>query len=238
MSEVDRCERAIRRAILAGELAPGERLPPERALAERLGVNRTTLRAALSRVAAARLLRVRQGSGYVVQDYRRHAGLDALAELVEIAQDQGDARPLLADVLELRRRVASMALARIATRRTPGAGPSDLTKVRSAVDRLEVLAEEGADVAALAEADLDCTAAILELTGSPVLGLLLNPVHTVIRRVAELRRVLYQAPETNVAAYRALLVWLEAPAPLALDAILAQLEARDARHLEQLGASQ
>jgi len=111
VSEVDRCERAIRRAILTGELAPGARLPPERRYAEALGVNRTTLRAALGRLASAELLRVRQGSGYVVQDYRRHAGLELVAELAELREEAGEPPvQLIADVLEVRRRLAEMAL--------------------------------------------------------------------------------------------------------------------------------
>ena len=78
-SAVDACADALRRAIVGGDLAVGARLPPERTLAGQFGINRVTVRSALARLARERLLTVRQGSGYVVQDYRRHAGPDLIA---------------------------------------------------------------------------------------------------------------------------------------------------------------
>lgn len=224
MTEVERCERLLRRAILGGEHAAGDRLPPERALAERLEVNRTTLRAALGRLANAGLLRVRQGSGYVVQDYRRHGSLELLADLAELRVERGE-RPvaLISDVLELRRRLAEMALDRIAGRE----GELDVTPLVAAIDRLEVLADEGAHTEDIAEADLACTAAILGLTGSEAMELLLNPISTVIQRLPLLRETIYRAPHTNVAGYRGLLAWLEARPPQALPLVLAQLRERD-----------
>ena len=84
-SAVDGCARAVQAAILGGELAPGDRLPPERALSQRLGVSRLTLRAGLAKVAAGGLLSVRQGSGYVVMDYRDHGGSQILPGLTRLA---------------------------------------------------------------------------------------------------------------------------------------------------------
>lgn len=225
MTEVERCERLVRRAILGGELAVGERLPPERALAERLEVNRTTLRAALGRLANAGLLRVRQGSGYLVQDYRRHGSLELLADLAELQIENGE-RPvaLVADVLELRRRLAEMALERIAHRE----GELDLSRLVEAIERLEGLAGEGADTEVLADADLACTAAILALTGSEAMELLLNPISTVIQRLPMLRDIIYRTPASNVAGYRGLLAWLGARPPGALPLLIAQLRERDA----------
>jgi DNA-binding FadR family transcriptional regulator len=70
--------------IFTGELAPNERLPPERALAEELGVDRTSLRVALRQLSRMNVVRATQGSGITVLDYRRHAGLDFLAAVLEI----------------------------------------------------------------------------------------------------------------------------------------------------------
>ena len=52
--------------ITTGELAPGARLPSEYELAERYGVSRMTVRQALDRLEAARLLVRHQGSGNFV----------------------------------------------------------------------------------------------------------------------------------------------------------------------------
>lgn len=48
-------------ALALGEFVPGQRLPPERELAATLGVSRTTVREAVSRLAATGVLEVRRG---------------------------------------------------------------------------------------------------------------------------------------------------------------------------------
>ncbi len=68
--------------VLSGEMPPGEPLPSERKLAEVLGVSRPAVREALKRVAAAGLVEVRQGDATTVRDFRRHAGLDLLPQLL------------------------------------------------------------------------------------------------------------------------------------------------------------
>lgn len=68
--------------VLSGEMQPGEPLPSERRLAEVLGVSRPAVREALKRVAAAGLVEVRQGDATTVRDFRRHAGLDLLPQLL------------------------------------------------------------------------------------------------------------------------------------------------------------
>lgn len=224
---VDACERTIRRQLLLGELRPGQRLPPERALAEHLGVNRTTLRAALTRLSSARLLRVRQGSGYVVQDYRRVAGLELLPEIAELMKERGDGvAAMISDLLEVRRRVARMALERLVARADEGA--LDVRGIEAAIAGLtRVVGEDARDVDRIAEADLDVTAAILDATGSPVLGLILNPITLVVHQLEPLRRAIYRAPLGNVAAYQLVLGWLSHPSLDAVDAILEELARRD-----------
>ncbi len=101
-SAVDRCAHALRRAILDGAIAPGERLPPERRLAEDFCVNRVTVRSALAQLAASRLVSVRQGSGYVVRDFRRVGGPDLIAQLAELAREDGDLASVVRDLLSIR----------------------------------------------------------------------------------------------------------------------------------------
>lgn len=224
---VEECERAIRRALLAGDYAPGERLPPERTLAESLGVNRTTLRAALGRLASARLLTVRQGSGYVVHDFRLVSGLELLPDLAELAVERGEGLgPMFADLLEVRRRLAAMALERLACRGAEGA--LEAAPIREAVKRFVDLVEDDASVDELADADVAIMAAILRATGSRVLGLIINPVSLVVRDLTALRAAIYRDPRGNALAYRLLLAWLEAPNAAAIPTVLGILEERDA----------
>lgn len=68
--------------VLSGEMQPGEALPSERRLAEMLGVSRPAVREALKRLSAAGLIEVRQGGVTTVRDFRRHAGLDLLPQLL------------------------------------------------------------------------------------------------------------------------------------------------------------
>lgn len=68
--------------VLSGDMQPGEALPSERKLAEVLGVSRPAVREALKRLTAAGLVDIRQGDATTVRDFRRHAGLDLLPQLV------------------------------------------------------------------------------------------------------------------------------------------------------------
>lgn len=68
--------------VLGGGMQPGDALPSERTLAEVLGVSRPAVREALKRLTAAGLVEVRQGDATTVRDYRRHAGLDLLPQLL------------------------------------------------------------------------------------------------------------------------------------------------------------
>lgn len=65
--------------IFAGDLAAGERLPADRELALLLGVDRTSLRMALQQLSRLGLVKIVQGSGMRILDFREHAGLDFLA---------------------------------------------------------------------------------------------------------------------------------------------------------------
>ncbi|HJL30824.1 MAG TPA: GntR family transcriptional regulator, partial [Polyangiaceae bacterium LLY-WYZ-15_(1-7)] len=233
-SAVDACADALRLAILRGDLAPGERLPAERRLAERFGVNRVTVRSALAQLATRGLLSVRQGSGYVVQDYRRVGGLDLVPSLADLGEGDADYQALARDLLQVRRQLAVVVLERLVER----ADPAALAGVRAAIDAFTEVATPGADPLTVAEADLEVLAALLEATGSRVLQLCFNPVLQVVLRLERLRAAIYAEPETNAVAYRALLAWLDAgpDASGELDprAVLDLLTTRDARTLARL----
>jgi GntR family transcriptional regulator, transcriptional repressor for pyruvate dehydrogenase complex len=68
--------------VLSGAMRPGAALPSERQLAEVFGVSRPAVREALKRLSAVSLVEVRQGGLTTVRDFRRHAGLDLLPQLL------------------------------------------------------------------------------------------------------------------------------------------------------------
>jgi len=226
----DACARVLRGAILRGDLAVGDKLPPERQLAKSLGVNRLTLRNALAQLAAAGLVSVKQGSGYRVRDFRRVGGLDLLPGLMQLSVERGDVALLAAELLFLRRHLAAAVLERVGLE----ADAAKLAHVREAVDAFAAVVDADADEQAIADADLNVLAALLDATGSPVMALCLNPVVSVLATFDQLRRAIYAEPRSNVAGYRLLLGWLDNPKPELIATITDELERRDERTLQRI----
>ena len=237
------CEHALRNAVLTGELSAGDRLPPERELADTLGVSRLTLRAALATLAAQGLLAVRQGSGYIVQDFTRTGGSELLPAVAELAAERGALLSTAADLLRVRRHIAHAVLEHLVDH------PPKVTAIRTferAVEAMATVAEQTAgsasttagsarttiDLEALAIADLDVVAALLDATDSPVFRLCLNPVIAVVARSSPLRAAIYAEPSANVTGWRALATWLRKPTRA--DAAIALLAARDTATLQRL----
>lgn len=71
--------------ILTGRYDVDDNLPAERKLVETFGVNRHVVREALKRLEQLGLIRISQGGGTKVLDFRRHAGLDVLALMADYA---------------------------------------------------------------------------------------------------------------------------------------------------------
>lgn len=64
----DVIEQEIERLILEGTLSPGQQLLPERELAKQFDVSRPSIREAIQRLEAKRLLTRKQGGGTFVSD--------------------------------------------------------------------------------------------------------------------------------------------------------------------------
>lgn len=233
-SAVDACASSLREAILEGRIAVGERLPPERDLALQFGVNRVTVRSALGRLAAAGLLSVRQGSGYLVRDYRRVGGPDLAGALCDLARKHGDLASAARDLLFVRSCLAEGVLVRLVESPPSRAARA---KIDAAVDVLASRVAEGSPKAAIAEADIDVLAAILDATESPVLRLFLNPVTALLGDLPELVEAIYATPEESVVAFRALAAFLARPDASVVGAIVAAMRERDARAVARLGTS-
>ncbi len=223
---VDACAGELRAAILRGDLAPGERLPAERALATSFGVNRATVRSALAQLAAGGLLRVRQGSGYIVQDFRHAGGPELLPKLASL----GELRAIAPDLMLVRRQMARAVLERVVER----ADVSVVDAIEAAVDRFEDAVDAGADAAGIAEADLAVLSCILDATRSAVLRLCFNPVLGALAELPELRDAIYAEPRVNLASWRLLVAWLRSGDADRIDEIVAELSRRDAATLEKI----
>jgi DNA-binding FadR family transcriptional regulator len=119
-SVVDAVAARLRGEILAGRIPAGSRLPSERELSLALGVNRLTLRAALGRLEALGLVATRHGAGTVVTAWREHAGLESLSALIgSLSPGEPEWFELAVSMLELRRILATEAVALAAERHTP-----------------------------------------------------------------------------------------------------------------------
>lgn len=155
--------------IFSGELPPGESLPPERALAAELGVDRTSLRMALRQLTRMKVLRATRGSGIAVLDYRRHAGIDFLAAVLEVpGLTLGGAFLLeaLDHWIAAMPAVTALAFAR--------ARPADIRALDQRFAEQLRLLDAGAGLDAIAEIELDVQDAIIALVGSTALDLIAN----------------------------------------------------------------
>jgi GntR family transcriptional regulator, transcriptional repressor for pyruvate dehydrogenase complex len=68
--------------IINGRYAPGSRLPTEREMAESFKVTRHVIREALKRLDTLGLIKIRQGSGAIVQNHLNAGGLELIDFLV------------------------------------------------------------------------------------------------------------------------------------------------------------
>ncbi|MDN3699035.1 MULTISPECIES: pyruvate dehydrogenase complex transcriptional repressor PdhR [Vibrio] len=78
----DVIEQELERLIVEGTLAPGQQLPPERELAKQFDVSRPSIREAIQRLEAKRLLTRRQGGGTFVSEGIWKSFSDPLLDLL------------------------------------------------------------------------------------------------------------------------------------------------------------
>jgi DNA-binding FadR family transcriptional regulator len=130
IGEVKRVSEQILERILRGSYAPGVRLPSEAALAGELGCGRSTVREALRHLADLGLVRSVRGSGAHVLDYRRDGTPGLMPTYLRVGRFDTDPRKLAAEMLRMRRLMASEAV-RLAARY---AKPADLAEARARLE--------------------------------------------------------------------------------------------------------
>ncbi|MGH3498684.1 MAG: GntR family transcriptional regulator [Nocardioidaceae bacterium] len=182
-STVDRAAEALRRALFAGDLAPGTPLR-EVALAESLGVARSTVREALGVLTAEGLVTRIPNRGVVVTDHDPAQVHDVVRARVVL--ETGGARCW------------------------PTADETAREAVRTAVAAYEQLAQERAGVRAISEAHLAFHVSLVALTGSERLVTMAQSLAAEIRlALAHVDRVRGNLPQ-QVESHRRVLALLEA----------------------------
>lgn len=150
--------------VLSGELQAGEALPSERRLAELFGVSRPAVREALKRLSASGLIEVRQGGVTTVRDFRRHASLDLLPQL--LFRD-GKLDPAVAEsLLEARLRNGPKVAELAAERHDPESA--------EALDKALQALEDETDPAEWQRRTLDFWDSVVDGAGSIVFRLMYN----------------------------------------------------------------
>ena len=175
-------------------MAAGSSLPSEPVLAASLGVSRLTLRAAIARLEAERLLRAEHGVGVRVLDYRATAGLDGVEHLLE-EQGSSDATiELIGSFLELRRVLAAEAIA-LACRRC------DKERLATLARLAELQAQE-TNPDEFEQRDLEFARELVRAAGSPAMELLLNTVERLYRSHPELVEAMRNQRDAVGQSYR------------------------------------
>ncbi len=198
-SVVDAVADRLRGEILAGRLAAGSRLPSERELSLALGVNRLTLRAALARLEAMGLVVTRHGSGTEVAPWRERAGLEALPMVMGSLHEGEPAwLELLTSMLEVRRILASEAVALAAVRHTD----EDLAAMRAIADEQKTRLH---DPLAFARGELAFQRALIRAAKNVGFELILNSFARFPEEQPTLVASLYDRREDSLAFYGAII---------------------------------
>ncbi|ANR90977.1 FadR/GntR family transcriptional regulator [Mycobacterium avium] len=180
--------------VLSGELPAGSALPSERRLAEVFGVSRPAVREALKRLSAASLVEVRHGGVTTVRDFRRHAGLDLLPQLVfrDGELDAGVFRSILETRLRIGPKVAELAAEQH--------GPELAVLLDDSLRRLEA----SHSAVEWHRGSLEFWDHMVDSSGSIVFRLMYNPFRAAYERALGVLAAAIPAEINRTDAYRAL----------------------------------
>jgi GntR family transcriptional regulator, transcriptional repressor for pyruvate dehydrogenase complex len=159
--------RQLRDLISGGAYPPGRRLPSERNLADRLGVGRPAVREAIRILNALGVLDTRRGSGTYVTTLRARGALFDPLSLVS-------SRFSLLHQLEVRKLLEARAAVLAARRATE----NQLREIQSVQETLQ---EPDLHPARRAELDLALHFAVVRAAGNPLLTLLHQALHPLLR---------------------------------------------------------
>ena len=154
----DVIEQELERLIIEGTLSPGQQLPPERELAKQFEVSRPSVREAIQRLEAKRLLTRRQGGGTFVSEHIWKSFSDPLLNLLSNHSETQ------LDLLEARHALEGISAHFAALRGTA----EDFARIQSSVLKISE-AQEKHDFEAEASTVMEFLIAITEATHNVVI---------------------------------------------------------------------
>lgn len=207
--------------IVAGRLVPGEHIPAESELAERFDMSRLTLREAMKKLQARRVISTVRGRRSVVNPVAEWTDIAAILRMAEGTLGQGETSLQL---LQLRRMIETGACALAATR----AGEADYSALGSALRGMRE-ASAADDVDRFVAEDMLFHDLIIHASGNVFLRIILEPLHRMLyqRRLETSRVPVVQehAIERHTAILDALRAADTEAARSAMDAHMDQTEA-------------
>lgn len=154
----DAIEQEIEHLILEGTLSPGQQLPPERELARQFDVSRPSVREAIQRLEAKKLLTRRQGGGTFVTEKLWQSFSEPLLELL------GAHPEAQLDLLESRHALEGLAAYYAALR----GNEEDFNRIRDCHTRIQDAQQQG-DIKTEASAVMQYLIAVTESAHNVVL---------------------------------------------------------------------
>jgi DNA-binding FadR family transcriptional regulator len=205
--------------IASGVRAPGDRLSSVRALASEHSINPSTVQIVLSRLRAAGFV----DADHIVRDIDLYGGIDTWRYLFRFAQKMPDRATKVFDNFLSTRRVLVLEVVR-ALAKDPGA--FDIRTLRRAVERLEILAQSGAEPEEFARAELHTSRIFISQADQPVLLALYNTIAEILLTVPAVLGAMYAQPDFNVGIWRGFLErWDRPRTPATVEAELEEASA-------------
>ena len=172
----------LKEMIRGGELKPGQRLASEREMAESFNVSRSSVREALTSLAAMGILDIRPGGGTFVRQTTNADTFEPLALLLAIESNPA------AQMMEVRRVIETECAALAALR----ANPAEIAKIESTLNDMR----NADSVPAAVEFDLKFHFTIAEATHNSILLRIMNTVADLMHSTLKSdREKLYAEPE-------------------------------------------
>lgn len=194
----DVIEQELERLIIEGILSPGQQLPPERELAKQFDVSRPSVREAIQRLEAKRLLTRRQGGGTFISENIWKNFSDPLLELLS---SHSETR---LDLLEARHAMEGISAYFAALRGTE----EDFAQIETCLKNI-CLAQKAGDIAAEASAVMVFLIALTEAAHNVVLLHIIRSLAPLLEQnVLENLKLLYRRDEAveKVSIHRANIV--------------------------------
>ncbi|MGB0722898.1 MAG: FadR/GntR family transcriptional regulator [Gammaproteobacteria bacterium] len=222
----------LRQAIIEGQLKAGDRLPTEEELSRRYGVSRPTIREALKRLAAQKLVRSRRGpsGGTFINQLDAADVAEGLGTGLMLMVGLGEVG--LEQVAEARHALESLCLGLAVERR----GTDELEKMAREIEHQRDPATTDEEFCA---SDVRFHQALAEASGNPVLKVLAGAVLESLQPATNLLIYRHRDRAQVVAQHTALLGALErrsvVDARAALDELMETLRDQYARVQEERG---